>query len=49
MLHDSKETELESSYQETSPSAGKIAGEVLVPCGARRCDPTTFCGGIDIS
>ena len=29
---DTEETELESSDQETSPSAGKNTGVVLVPC-----------------
>ena len=32
VLSDSKETELGSSDQETSPSAGKNTGVVLVPC-----------------
>ena len=32
VLPDSKETELESSNQEASPSAGKNTGVVLVPC-----------------
>ena len=32
VLHDSKETKLESSNQEASPSVGENTGIVLVPC-----------------
>ena len=46
---DSKETELGSSEQETSPSAGKNTGIVLVPCHAWKCVPTAIFGGVDIS
>ena len=43
---DSKETELGSSDQEASPSAGKNTGVVLVPC---LHDPTAISGGVNIS
>ena len=43
---DSKETELGSSDQEVSPSAGKNTGVVLVPCLRI---PTTISSGVDIS
>ena len=46
---DSKETELGSSDQEASPSAGKNTGIVLVPCRAWKCVPTATSGGVDIS
>ena len=46
---DSKETELGSSDQEASPSAGKNTGIVLVPCRAWKCVPTAISGGVDIS
>ena len=46
---DSKETELESSDQEASPSVGKNTGIVLVPCRARTCVPAAISGGVDIS
>ena len=46
VLPDSKETELGSSNQEASPSAGKNTGVVLVPCS---CVPTATFGGVDIS
>ena len=49
LLPDSKETELESSYQEASPSAGKNTGVVLVPCRTWNCVPTATSGGADIS
>ena len=45
---DSKETELRSSNQEASPSAGKNTGVVLVPCRAGSV-PTAIYGGADIS
>ena len=35
----SKETELGSSNQEASPSAGKDTGVVLVPCRTWECVP----------
>ena len=46
---DSKVTELGSSDQEASPSAGKTTRIVLVPCRAWKCDPTTVLAGVDIS
>ena len=46
---DSKETELGSSNQKTSPSAGKSTGIALAPCHAWKCVPTAFLGGVDIS
>ena len=46
---DSKETELGSSDQEASPSAGKNTGIVLVPCHAWKCAPTAISVGVDIS
>ena len=49
MPPDSKETELGSSDQEASPSAGKNTGIVLVPCRAWKCVPTAISGDVDIS
>ena len=49
MLPDSKETELRSSNQEASPSAGKITRVVLVPCCTWKCVPTAISVGVDIS
>ena len=46
---DSKETELGSTDQEASPSAGKNNEIVLVPCRARKCVPTAISGGVDVS
>ena len=46
---DSKETELESSEKETSSSASKNTGLVLVPCGTSKCVSTAFLGCVDIS
>ena len=46
---DSKETELGSSDQEASPSAGKNTRIVLVPCHTWKCVPTAISGGVDIS
>ena len=46
---DRKETELGDSNQETSSSAGKNTGEVLVPCYAWKSAPTATSGGVDIS
>ena len=45
---DSKETELESSDQEASPSARKNTGIVLEPCRALKSVPTAMTGGVDI-
>ena len=49
VLPDGKETELESSDQEASPSTGKNTQIVLVPCRAWKCVPTTISNGVDIS
>ena len=49
MLPDSIETELGSSKQETSPSANKNIGLVLVPCCTGKCIPTIITDGVDIS
>ena len=49
VLPDSKETELGSSDQEASPSAGKNTRVVLVPCHAWKYVPTANSGGVDIS
>ena len=49
VLPDSKETELGSSDQEASPSAGKNNGIVLVPCCTWKCVPTVISSGVDIS
>ena len=49
MSADSKETELGSSNQEASPSAGKNAGIVLVLCCTWKCVPTAISGSVDIS
>ena len=46
---DSKETELRSSNQETSPSAGKNTGIDLVPCRTWKCVPTAISSPVDIS
>ena len=47
---DSKETELGSSDQEASPSAGKNTRVVLVPCSRMEVrSPTAISGGVDIS
>ena len=46
---DSKETELGSSDQEASPSAGKKTGIVLVSCRAWKCVPTAISGGVNSS
>ena len=50
VLPDSKKTELGSSDQKASPSAGKNTGVVL-ECHVRawKCVPTAICGGVDIS
>ena len=49
MLPDSKETELGSTDQQASPSAGKNTGIVLVSCCAGKCVPTAISDGGDIS
>ena len=49
MPPNSKETKLENSDQEASPSAGKNTGIVLVPYCAWKCVPTAISGGMDIS
>ena len=49
VLADSKETELGSSDQESSPLAGKNTRVVLVPCDAWKCVPTAISGVVDIS
>ena len=49
VLPDSKETKLGNSDQETSPSAGKVTGIVLVPCYAGKCVLTAISRGVDIS
>ena len=41
------ETELGSSDQEVSPSAGKDTRMVLVPCRTWKCFPTAISGGVD--
>ena len=46
---DSKETELRSSDQEASPTAGKNTGAVLVLARAWKCVPTAISGGVVIS
>ena len=48
-MPDSKETEIWSSDQKASPSAGKNAGVVLVPCRIWKCVPTAISGGANIS
>ena len=49
VLPDSKETKLEGSDQEASPSASKNIGIVLVPSRAWKCVPTAISCGVDIS
>ena len=46
---DSRETEIGSSDQEASPSAGKNSGVVLVACREWKCVPTAISVGVDIS
>ena len=48
VLPDSKETKFQSKDQEASPSAGKNAGIVLVPCYAWNCVPTAISSDVDI-
>ena len=45
----SKETELGSSNQETSPSVNKNTGIFIVPCHAWKYFPTASSGCVDIS
>ena len=49
MSPDSKETELGSSNQEASPSAGKNTGIVLVSCCTWKCVLKAISGGVDLS
>ena len=49
VLPGSKETELGSSNQEASPSAGKNTGVALVPYHTWKCVSTATSGGVDIS
>ena len=49
VLPDSKETELGSSNQEASPSAGKNTGVNLMPCSAWKGIPTAISCDVDIS
>ena len=46
---DRKKTELRSSDQETSPSAGKNIGVVLVPCYAWTCVSTAVSSLVNTS
>ena len=46
---DSKETQLGSSNQEASPSAGENTGVVLVPCCKWGYVPAAISAGLDIS
>ena len=49
VLPDNKETKFGSSDQEASPSTGKNAGVVLVPCCAWKCVPAAMFCAVDIS
>ena len=49
MPPDRKYTELGSSDQEASPSAGKNTMVVLVPCCAWKCVPSAISSDVDIS
>ena len=49
VLPNSKETELGSSNQKASPSAGKNTEIVLVSCCAWKGVPTAISGGVDIT
>ena len=49
MSPDIKETEIGSSNQEASPSAGKNTRVVLVPCHTWKSVPTANSGCVDIS
>ena len=46
---DSKESKRESSNQETSPSASKNTGVLLVQFHAWKCVPLAISGGVDVS
>ena len=46
---DSKDTELGSSNQEASPSAGKNTGVVLLPCSCMEVCPYRYFLRVDIS
>ena len=46
---DSNKTELGSTDQEASPSAGKNTGVLFVPCHTWICVPTAISGHVDIS
>ena len=46
MASDNKDTELGSSNQGASPSAGKSTGVALVPCCTWKCIPTANSGGV---
>ena len=46
---DSNKTELGSTDQEASPSAGKNTGVLFVPCHTWICVPTAMSGHVDIS
>ena len=48
MPPDSRETELGSSNQEASSSAGENTRIVLASCCAWKCIPTAIFGGVDI-
>ena len=49
MPPDSKESKLGSYDQETSLSAGKNTGIVLVSCCAWKCVPTAISSSVEIS
>ena len=51
LLHcaDSKDTELGSSNQETSPPTSKNTSAVLVPCRTWKSVPAAISGGVNIS
>ena len=49
VLPDSKETELGSSNQKSSPSAAKNTGIVFMPCHAWKGVPTVISSAVDIS
>ena len=49
VLHDGKQTELRSSNQKASPSAGKNIRIVIVLCYTWKCISTAFFGGVDFS
>ena len=49
VLPDSNDTELGSSDQKASPSAGQNSRIVLVPCRTSKCVPRAISSGVDIS